>query len=205
MPATIQEFVQQLRTEGVEAGRTEAQKIIDEANASAQQILAQARAEGETAKAALVTEGQRLKDKRLAELTLACRDLVLRVKDNLKQSVEFAARAKVDAHARDPEFVKAALLALIQEHASPTQVTVTTNAKTAEALQQWARAEAVAVLRERGVQGLLVRPGLKGAGFELSRQGDSAVTEVTTDAIVDAIKDLVSPELGRLLDGVKVD
>jgi V/A-type H+-transporting ATPase subunit E len=200
--SSIEEFVQKVRQDGVEAGKTESQRLVDEAKAHAKKVVEEARAEGERQRQALVAEGQREKEKAQVELTLACRDLVLRVRENLTRAFETVARGKVEAHARDAAFVKTALLALVREHAATpgATLTVTTTRETREALAQWAVAELQGVVKEKGWAGLLVRDGLRSPGMELSASGQSAVVEVTAEAMVEALKELVSPELSALLD-----
>ncbi|HET6441706.1 MAG TPA: hypothetical protein VFH53_04950, partial [Phycisphaerae bacterium] len=83
MAETIEAFVAKLQTEGVEAGRLEAKKLVTEAQRKAQQILEDAKEQAEKTLAEAKAKAEAEAEKTQAELRLAARDTVLRLRDTL--------------------------------------------------------------------------------------------------------------------------
>ena len=88
MAETIESFVQKLQEEGVEAGREQAQKLLDEAGAKAEGIVAEAQRRAEEIIADAKAQAETHLNQGRDELALACRDVLLRLRASVVSTLE---------------------------------------------------------------------------------------------------------------------
>lgn len=88
----VEQFIQQLRDKGVEAGQREADRLLDEARKMALEIVQKAKREADEMKAKIKTDVEQDKTSAEAALKLAFRDTVLRLKSEITS--RFAAQVK---------------------------------------------------------------------------------------------------------------
>jgi V/A-type H+-transporting ATPase subunit E len=81
----VEELIQRLRHDGVEAGREEAERIVEEAEQRANWLVEQARAEADELVANAQKETERFREAAEEALQVAARDAVLQMKDQLAQ------------------------------------------------------------------------------------------------------------------------
>jgi V/A-type H+-transporting ATPase subunit E len=81
----VEELIQRLRHDGVEAGREEAERIVEEAEQRANWLVEQARAEADELVANAQQETERFREAAKEALQVAARDAVLQMKDQLAQ------------------------------------------------------------------------------------------------------------------------
>lgn len=109
----IEGLITRLHGEGVETGRREGDRILNEARSEAAQILANARAEAarlrEEARNAAAAELQAARH----ALTLAHRDTLLALKEELCFRIAGRLRRLVEQETRDPEVLKRVLFSAI--------------------------------------------------------------------------------------------
>jgi len=191
---SIETFVAKLRTEGVDAGKKEADRIGAEARAQAEAIVAQARAEAERLIAEAKAEAEKERQRGRTELELAARDAMLRLRDAVKKVVEaMLARASTQA-VEDAAWIQRTLGELVRlwaegEKQGEDALALRVDEKTRAKLVDWAL---------KSAPGLELKNGLKQAGFAWDSQG--GVVEVTAESIAATLRELVSPELQQLVD-----
>ena len=199
MAETIEAFVAKLQTEGVEAGRREAKKLVTEAQRKAQQILEDAKEQAEKTLAEAKAKAEAEAEKAQAELRLATRDTVLRLRDTLSGLV-----ATVLAHATqevlsDSRFLRQLIHDLVLEYAKADregrQVELGVHPETRKQLADWILHE---VAHKDGVGAVDLKDTLREAGFEYKTDG--ATVEVTTASVTAALQDLVGPTLRKMLE-----
>ena len=88
----VEQFIQQLRDKGVEAGQREADQLLDEARKVALEIIQKANREADEMKAKIKKDIEQDKASAEAALKLAFRDTVLRLKSEITS--RFAAQVK---------------------------------------------------------------------------------------------------------------
>jgi len=81
----VEELINRLRSDGVEAGRKEAERIVREAEDRANWLVEQARAEADELLANAARETDRFRTSAEEALQVAARDAVLQMKDQLTQ------------------------------------------------------------------------------------------------------------------------
>jgi len=191
---SIETFVEKLKTEGVDAGKKEAERISAEAKAEADAIVARAKEEAARLVAGAKAEAEQERQRGKTELELASRDAMLKLRDAVTKVVEaMLARASSQA-VEDPAWIQKTLGDLVRLWAEGEQkgedgLSVHVNEKTRAQLVDWALKAAPA---------LALKNGLTQAGFAWEDKG--GVVEVTAESITATLRELVSPELQRLVD-----
>jgi len=204
MAETIESFVQKLQADGVQAGQQEAEKIRQAARQQADETLRQAKQEAEKIVAEARAQAEDTLARSRTELQLAARDAALKLRDALSRALEAVLTHGARDRLTDVSFLGQVLHDLVMLYArsqlagetEPLILNVPPEMR--DKLKQWALAE---VGRER-VDSLRHAFDLKGtlaaAGFEY--KATDATVEVTLDSVVQALKELVSPDLQAVLD-----
>lgn len=111
----VEQFIQQLRDKGVEAGQREADRLVDEARKMALEIVQKANGEADEMKAKIKKDIEQDKAASEAALKLAFRDTVLRLKSEITS--QFAAQVKnlVSVTMHDRESLRKLILEVIHE------------------------------------------------------------------------------------------
>lgn len=203
MGDTIEAFVARIHSEGVEAGRQEAEKLLADARQQGEQIIADAKGEAETIVADAKTEGEGILSRARTELQLAARDNVLKLRDTLGAVIEQVLARGVGEKLDDPEFLGATLHELVTLAAKSDLegrgvMVINVSPEMRDKLVDWALKE----LGQQTVDGLRHAFDLQGtlaqAGFEYNMTG--ATVEVTLDSVTEAMKELVGPRLREIID-----
>ena len=109
----LQELTQKLYNEGLEKGRSEAERLVADAKQEAAKILAEAKAEAEAIAKAAELRAEDVAKNAMTEITLAGRQAVTKIKSELAEAVIMKSTgAAVKAATIDVEFVKDMLLAV---------------------------------------------------------------------------------------------
>lgn len=198
MDTDVAAFARQLRQDGIDAARADAEGILTEARGQAEAILQQARAAAEAARAeaeaGIVRERQRF----AVEIGMAARDTMLQVRQQIERVVMRLLRARIaDALAAD-EVVRAAVLEVIRNPAPGGAWEIGIGPRIGKALVAAAindlfkgREASVALIDEFGRTGL-----------EFRAVGGGEVLELSEESVAEAFRQLLSPELGRLIDSL---
>lgn len=108
----VQELIDRLRDEGVASGHSEAEKIVAEARVKAMEILDKAKAEAHQTLTKARAEAKSIEEDGKAGLELACRDVVLKVREacyeEFKNRLNRLVRHKLD----DPKLLEQMILEL---------------------------------------------------------------------------------------------
>jgi V/A-type H+-transporting ATPase subunit E len=111
----VEQFIQQLRDKGVEAGQREADRLLDEARQMALEITQKANREADEMKAKIQKDVEQDKASAEAALKLAFRDTVLRLKADITS--RFAAQVKnlVSVTMHDGESLRELILEVVRK------------------------------------------------------------------------------------------
>ena len=122
----LQELTQKLYNDGLEKGRSEADRLIADAKLEAAKILADAKAEAEAIAKAAEVRAEDIAKNAMTEITLAGRQAVSKIKSELAEAVIFKSTGEaVKAAAMDAAFVKDMLLAVAQNwNASTSEISL---------------------------------------------------------------------------------
>jgi len=191
MAENIESFVAKLQAEGVEAGQKEAVEIIAQAKTQAEQIIAKARQERES-----------LLEKTQTELQLAARDTALRLREALNRALEALLHQAVEKQLSDMEFLGNLLHDLVMLYARSDlakgeTLEINLQPDVREKLVDWAIKVIGEEALERSHPSIDLKGTLSEAGFEY-RIGEATI-EVTEAAVVEALANLVRPQLAEML------
>ena len=122
----LQELTQKLYNDGLEKGRSEADRLIADAKLEAAKILADAKAEAEAIAKAAEVRAEDIAKNAMTEITLAGRQAVSKIKSELAEAVIFKSTGEaVKAASMDVAFVKDMLLAVAQNwNASTSEISL---------------------------------------------------------------------------------
>lgn len=117
----LQELTQKLYNEGLEKGRTEADRLVAEAKQEAAKILADAKAEAEAVTKAAEVRAEDIAKNAMTEISLAGRQAVSKIKSELAEAIVAKATSEaVKAATIDSAFVKDMLLAVAKNWTAAT-------------------------------------------------------------------------------------
>jgi V/A-type H+-transporting ATPase subunit E len=108
----VQELIEQIRDQGVQAAQNEADRLLREAKKQAAEIVAQAKAEADAERVKARAEIEAHRAASLDALQLAARDTVLELKARVIARVEEFVKRLVVSATRDKELVRSLVLVL---------------------------------------------------------------------------------------------
>ena len=108
----VQELIDRIRDQGVQAAREEADRLLRNARKQATEIVAQAKAEAEAAQAKARADMEAYRAASLDALRLAARDTVLDLKARVMSRFEEFVKRLVVSATRDKELVRSIVLVL---------------------------------------------------------------------------------------------
>ena len=203
MPETIENFVAKLQAEGVEAGKQEADKLKAQAEKEREQLLADAREQAERIVADAKQEADRLVARGQTDLQIAARDTALKLRERLGAALSALASHAARQKLSDPDFVGGVLHDLVTmyarsecEHRRAIRINVPDQMR--DKLVEWALRELGQETIDSGHTAIDLKGTLREAGFEYEI-ADGGNVEVTLDAVVQSLTDIVKPSLADLL------
>jgi V/A-type H+-transporting ATPase subunit E len=208
MAGSIETFVQRLQEEGVNAGRTEAGKIVDEAKAQADKIVADAQAEADRIREDAREKGEQTLQQGRNELQLASRDVLLRLRETIVVVLESVLRQAAEQTLNDDDFLRVLLHDICVQYAQSDAagdqpVEIRLSDEKLKAATEWAISE----MKQRGHEDWQSRIDLKGkltsAGFEYNATG--GMVEVTPESVASVLGEMLSARIREMIDQVIAD
>lgn len=198
---TVQSFVEKLRSEGVEAGQKEAERLRAEAEQEKQEILAKARAEADNIKSSAQAEADSTLENSKHELELAARDAALTLKDTLERALQAIIVKPVQEELSRPEFLREVIKEVVTKYAEAdiagqTTVSINLSPELAGQMEEWAINELGQACG--GAGHVDVKGALKQAGFEYTFSGGTV--EVTATSVVETFGGMLSRRLRDTLN-----
>ena len=205
MADSIQDFVQKLQKEGVEAGRAEAAKLAEEAKARAEKTIADAKVQADRIVAQARKQAAELTEQGRNELQLAARDVLLRLRESILAVLEAVLGEAATETLNDDKFLAGLLHDICVQYAErdavhdwPVEINV--SAEKLKTAAEWAISE----MTRRSGQDWRSRVDLKGklktAGFEYKASGGTV--EVTPESIASVLSEMITPRLRELIGQV---
>ena len=201
--AGVDELVDRLHRDGVEAGRQEAERLVETARAEADALLTAARAERDRLLAEAKREVEALRRSSEAALGLAMRDTLLRTREALTALIVDRLGSRVREALLQPE----ALAELIGWAA---QQMVGEGKLTAEVGGVEHRSGALAALADQLCSDLAEqRPELQMDGIRpgvvLRREGETIALEFTDETITAFLFARMQPRFRKIFEGARLD
>lgn len=208
MAKTVEAFVQQLKTEGIEAGQRRAAEMIEEAKAEASRLIEEAEARAEALVRNAEAEQSRIAARTRSELQLAARDTLIKLRSTLESAITETVAVGMEQVLEKPAFLQDILRSIIDRYVETDVLnqgtfTVDLPAHQRDALVGWALgALADSRYREMGIS-VNLRGHLQQAGFEYRVEG--ATIEVTVDSVVETLRPLVDARVAELVEVAAAD
>lgn len=186
----VEALVERLRAEGIEAGRQEAARLLQEARLQIESERLQASAEADKLLAQAREQMRVEREAALSAIQLAARDALLRLKEDFLHQFATRLGRRVQGSLEDPTLLRSLLLNLLQstdDGPPPEQA-------------QWdrlAEGQMASMLRE-GIE--LMQPSGQ-LGFALRLSGEDIEVQVTDEAIEALLLEHLLPSVRRTLDG----
>ncbi|MFP4104738.1 MAG: hypothetical protein ACLFVU_01510 [Phycisphaerae bacterium] len=206
MADTIEAFVAKLKTEGVEAGQEEAQRLQTEAQAQADQIVSEAEEKAKKIVADAEAERESILARVETELRLASRDTVLKLRERLSQILQRVLNEGARQKITDVDFVGQVLHEIILKYAEAdaehkSDITINVPVDMRDKLVDWAIQEIGQERTDHLSKTIDLKGTLSRAGFEYNATG--ATVEVTLDSVVESLFTIVGPKLREILADVE--
>ncbi len=200
MADTIESFVTKLKEEGVEAGKAEAERIRADARADADKTIAEAKAEAERLVASAGEEAEQLLAKAKADLALAVRDTVARLRAQLEAILtDVLANGSTEA-LRDPAIIAEAIVAIVKAHADQAaagELSASVQDELKAKIEKQAMSGLAEAVKDGAVRKSLISGGQEVPGFAYTVSG--ATIEVDPQSAVEHLMDMVNPKLRSLI------
>lgn len=195
MGTDVAAFAKQLKEDGIDAAKKEAESILAEARKEAKKLLDSAKAEIEKMEKDAEHRIAQKRSNSEAEIQLAARDMMNSFRKRIEEVGAQLLKGKVTENLNDKDVVKNAIAELLKNQKKGQEWELALGEKVGKPL-----ADMVTLLfKAEGASVKLVEE-LKKAGFELKAAKGNEVIEVTEESIVDSFKKLLSPELKKIIE-----
>ena len=199
---TIESFVTQLQTEGVEAGESKAREITDCAEQKAKQIVADAEKNAAKIIEDAEKEASDIKVRANTEMALASRDTLAKLRESLTNAMKNIVATETSKALSDNDFLKDAILEIVKKYAESdiigkAGIELNVNAETQANLEKWVLAELSKAVAAPADIDVTLKAELDSTGFEYMVAGGTV--EITVESVAEAISDMVSPAIVKAL------
>lgn len=186
----IESLIERLRSEGIDAGRQQAERFVAQAQQEIEALRADARREADDLLAQARERIRIEQDAALGAIRLAFRDSVLRLKEDFLQQFGERLHRRIQGELADPDLLRRLLVAVVQP-------------LTADSPPGDADLEALACDGEARMlaEGLLLLPGESGSGLRIVLEASAIELHVTDEALTALMLEHLLPRVRRHLDG----
>ena len=213
----VEELIDRLREEGVKAGRTEAERIVADAETRAKWLLQQAQDEAGTLIENARGESQALRNSADDALQVAARDMLLSLRERLTHRFAGEVRRLVAEELRDRAFLKRLILEIagrqreLVDDSDEVEVLLPTRALEVDELRKDTGELQHGELTELvlGITDAMLRDGVSLRVTEADIEGISArlvddeiQVDVTADAVAALLLEHLQPRFRALLEGI---
>ena len=198
MEVQLQEFIEQIKKEGVEVANAESETILENAKAEAAKIIADAKAEADKIIANAKAENERMVKSSEDAIVQAGRNLLI----SFRESVTKALNALLSQNASEvysSEKLAEIIIKVVEGWSSnpdAENVTVLLNSESLKSLEN----TVLAGIKEKMIKGVTLKANDNfDGGFRISSKDGSAYYDYSTEAVVDMLSTYLSPKVTELL------
>lgn len=198
MEIQLQELIDQIKKDGVEAAQTEAASILENAKAEAERIIADARSQADKILVNAKTENDRMVKSGEDAIRQAGRNLLISFRESVTRELEMLLNQNVTA-VYSSEKLSQIIVNVVQSWAAKPdteELTVILNAESLKALEE----TTLAGIKEKLLTGLTLKANDSfDGGFRIGVNGSSAYYDYSAEAVVDMLSSYLSPRVTELL------
>ncbi len=198
MEIQLQELIDQIKKDGVEAAEAEAASIIEAARAEAEKIVADAKAEADRLIAGAQSENERLVRSSEDAIRQAGRNLLISFRESITRELNAILYENVRAVYSSEDFAQL-LLSVIEGFSSRPEadsISVILNGESLKQLEDTVLAE----LRKKMLSGVTLKASDSfDGGFRISTNNGNAYYDYSSEAVVEMLSNYLSPKVTELL------
>ncbi len=198
MDVQLQELVEKIRKDGVDAADAQASEIVNEAKAKAASILNEARAEAESIEKAARADAERLEKAAIASIKQSGRNILISFRDGIVSELSaLVSSATGTAMSGDSlrELVPAAVKAWIANSGSG-DIAVLLSPSDLEKLESTFKASLKAEM-DKGL--VLGSDGSLAGGFRIGMKDGSAYYDFSAEAVASLFSSYLNPRVAEIL------
>ena len=198
MEIQLQELIDQIKKDGVDAAEAEATYIVDCAKAEAEQIIADAKAQAEKILADAKAENERMVKSSADAIRQSGRNLLITFRESVTKELNAIVGDAVNAVYSADSLTK--LVADVVEGGAKNldaeDITVILNTEDVKALEE----AALASLKDKISKGITLKANDNfDGGFRISVNNGAAYYDYSAEAVVDMMSNYLSPKVTKLL------
>lgn len=198
MEIQLQELIDQIKKDGVDAAEAEATAIVDCAKAEAEKIIADAKAQAEKILADAKAENERMVKSSDDAIRQSGRNLLISFRESVTKELNAIVGDAVNAVYSADSLTK--LVADVVEgwakNPDAEDITVILNTEDVKALEE----AALASLKDKITKGITLKANDNfDGGFRISVNNGAAYYDYSAEAVVDMMSNYLSPKVTKLL------
>lgn len=198
MEIQLQELIEQIKKDGVEAAEAKAKEIIEAARADAKKIIDNAQAQANKIVADAKSESDRIVKSSEEAIRQAGRNLLISFRESVARELK-ALTEKSVVEVYSSEALTSIIIKIVENWASAPDtddVTVMLNEKDLSELE----ALLLSSMKEKMLGGVTLKANNNfDGGFRISVNNGSAYYDYSTEAVVDMLSNYLSPKITELL------
>ena len=202
MEIQLQELIDQIKKDGVEAAESQSEAIINSAKAEAEKIVADAQAQADKILAAAKAENEKMVKSGEDAIRQAGRNLLISFRESVARELTAIVGENVSAVYSSDAFAQLIINA-VQEWASKSDaedISVILNSNDLNALEE----TLLAALKEKMLTGVTLRANDNfDGGFRIAVNNGTAYYDYSAEAVVEMLSNYLSPKVTALLKEVE--
>ncbi len=198
MEIQLQELIDQIKKDGVEAAKTQADTILESAKDEAEKIISDAKAKAEKMIADAKAENERVVKSGEDALRQAGRNLLITFRESVAKEINAIVSEKVSTVYSKDELTQLIVKVVEGWAAKPEadNISVILNSNDLENFEKTLIAE----FKEKTKIGVTLKANDNfDGGFRISSNNDGAYYDFSKDAVVDMLSNYLSPKITALL------
>ena len=198
MEIQLQELIDQIKRDGVEAAATEAEAVIKAAKAEAEKIISEAKAEAEKYLANAKNENDKMVKSSEDAIRQAGRNLLISFRESVAKEANALVAENVTAVYSSEAFAKLVMSAVEAWAGKPDaeDIAVIMNSEDLNALED----TLLAGLKEKMINGVTLKANDNfDGGFRIAVNDGRAYYDYSAEAVVDMLSGYLSPKVTALL------
>lgn len=198
MEIQLQEIIEQIKKDGVEAAETQAEAIIMSAKAEAEKIISDAKAQAEKMIADAKNENERTVRSGEDAIRQAGRNLLISFRESVTRELKAITGEKVNASLSSEEFTKL-IIGVVEEWSKNPEAEDISVFLAGSDLEKLENA-LLAQLKEKMAGGVTLKPNDNfDGGFRIAVNNGEFYYDYSAQAVTDMLSDYLSPRVTALL------
>ncbi len=198
MEVQLQELIEQIKKDGVEAAGAEAEAILNSAKKEAEKIISDAQAEAQKLLENAKKENERMVSSSEDAIRQAARNLLISFRESISKEVNAIISQNVSAVYSSEAFAELIIKAVEGWSAKPDaeDISVILNSEDLKKLEE----TVVAGLKDKMLKGVTLKANDNfDGGFRIASNDGGAYYDYSAEAVVDMLSNYLSPKVTELL------